>query len=41
MLEDPGVRLPGERRDALRDRAARDGVEIQGALHRQLQALAG
>jgi (2R)-3-sulfolactate dehydrogenase (NADP+) len=41
MLEDPGVRLPGERRDALRDRAARDGVEIPGALHRQLQALAG
>jgi (2R)-3-sulfolactate dehydrogenase (NADP+) len=41
MLEDPGVRLPGERRDALRDRAARDGVDIPDALHRQLQALAG
>ena len=41
MLEDEGVRLPGERRDALARTAARDGVEIAPALLQQLHTLAG
>jgi len=41
MLEQPGVRLPGQRRDALAAAAARDGLEIPPALHAQLAALAG
>jgi (2R)-3-sulfolactate dehydrogenase (NADP+) len=41
MVADPAVRLPGERRDALALAAARDGVEIAPALHRQLTELAG
>jgi len=32
MLRDPGVRLPGERREALRRRAERDGIEVADAL---------
>ena len=41
MTEDPAVRLPGDRRHALASAAAKDGVEIAPALHRQLVALAG
>jgi (2R)-3-sulfolactate dehydrogenase (NADP+) len=41
MLDDEGVRLPGERRDALARQAATDGVEIAPALLQQLRALAG
>ncbi len=40
MLEGKGVRLPGQRRDALAARAAADGVEIAPALLAQLEALA-
>ena len=41
MEKDPGVRLPGYRRNALSDAAARDGIEIDPALHRRLLELAG
>jgi (2R)-3-sulfolactate dehydrogenase (NADP+) len=41
MLDDEGVRLPGERRDALARQARTDGVEIAPALLQQLRALAG
>jgi (2R)-3-sulfolactate dehydrogenase (NADP+) len=41
MTEDPAVRLPGERRHALAARAAKEGVGIPAALHRQLIELAG
>jgi (2R)-3-sulfolactate dehydrogenase (NADP+) len=41
MGADPGVRLPGERREVLAGEAAKDGVEIPSALHRQLLELAG
>ncbi|MEP6996735.1 MAG: Ldh family oxidoreductase [Betaproteobacteria bacterium] len=41
MQKDAGVRLPGNRRNALAAAAARDGVEIQSELHRQLIELAG
>ena len=41
MLADDGVRLPGARRDALRERAEREGVEIPAALADQLAVLAG
>ena len=41
MEKDPGVRLPGYRRDALSAAAARDGIEIDPALHRRLLELAG
>lgn len=41
MLADPGVRLPGARRQALAVRAAAEGIEIADALAAQLQALAG
>ena len=40
MLEDDGVRLPGERRAKLAARAAADGIAISDALAQQLQALA-
>lgn len=40
MLSDPGIRLPGERRQALAAKAAREGVEIPPALLDQLRALA-
>jgi (2R)-3-sulfolactate dehydrogenase (NADP+) len=40
MLEDESVRLPGERRNAVAARAARDGIEVADALHAQLVALA-
>lgn len=41
MTADPAVRLPGDRRRALALAAARDGVELAPALHRQLVELAG
>lgn len=40
MLDDDGVRLPGARRRALADRAAREGIEVPQALLDQLGALA-
>ena len=40
MLDDEGVRLPGERRDALANGAASAGVEIAPALLQQLRDLA-
>lgn len=40
MLEEDGVRLPGDRRHALAARAAQDGVEVGEALLTQLRALA-
>ncbi len=41
MEKDPGVRLPGYRRDALSAAAARDGIEIDPALYQRLLELAG
>ncbi len=41
MLEDPGVRLPGERRRALAEKAAKEGVMLSVPLLSQLQSLAG
>ncbi len=41
MTRDPGVRLPGARRDALSRRAQTDGVEIPQALADKLRLLAG
>ena len=41
MLEDDGVRMPGERRAKLASRAAAQGVAISDALAQQLRALAG
>ena len=40
MLEDEGVRLPGDRRHALVARASQSGVEIPDDLERQLRELA-
>ena len=40
MLEDDGVRLPGDRRHALAARAAQDGIEIPADLEKQLRELA-
>jgi (2R)-3-sulfolactate dehydrogenase (NADP+) len=40
MLEEEGVRLPGDRRHKLAEAAARDGVEVSDALLAQLHALA-
>lgn len=40
MEKDPGVRLPGYRRDALSTAAARDGIDIDPALHQRLIELA-
>ena len=39
--EQPGTRLPGRRRFALRERAEREGVTIPRALHERLVALRG
>jgi (2R)-3-sulfolactate dehydrogenase (NADP+) len=41
MERDPGVRLPGYRRNALSAEAARDGIEIDPMLYRRLLELAG
>jgi (2R)-3-sulfolactate dehydrogenase (NADP+) len=41
MLDDPGVRLPGARRDTLLARARADGIEIPQPLAIQLERLAG
>lgn len=41
MLDDDGVRLPGERREALVRKAAGSGVDIAPALAEQLRNLAG
>jgi (2R)-3-sulfolactate dehydrogenase (NADP+) len=41
MLQDPAVRLPGARRRAMADAAAREGVEIPQPLLDQLRSLAG
>ena len=41
MTEDPAVRLPGARRYALAAKAAKEGVGIPAALHRELIELAG
>jgi (2R)-3-sulfolactate dehydrogenase (NADP+) len=41
MTKDPAVRLPGDRRYALAANAAKEGVGIPAALHRQLIELAG
>jgi (2R)-3-sulfolactate dehydrogenase (NADP+) len=40
MLDDPGVRLPGHRRDALAAAAARDGIDIAQGLADDLTRLA-
>ena len=39
--EQPGTRLPGQRRFALREQAAREGVSIPRALHERLVSLRG
>ena len=41
MLEDGGVRLPGERRVTQRKRASAEGVSIPAELHAKIAALAG
>ena len=41
MMEDPGVRLPGERRRQSREDAERDGVQVPGELLAKIRALAG
>lgn len=41
MLEDPGVRLPGDRRNGLAAQAAAEGVEIPQHLLGELRSLAG
>jgi len=41
MLAEDGVRLPGSRRAALAEAAARDGIEVPDALLATLHALAG
>ncbi|HEX4524691.1 MAG TPA: Ldh family oxidoreductase [Casimicrobiaceae bacterium] len=41
MEKDPAVRVPGYRRNALAEEAARDGIEVGPALHQQLIELAG
>jgi (2R)-3-sulfolactate dehydrogenase (NADP+) len=41
MIEDPAVRLPGERRIANRERAARDGVSVPAELLAKIRTLAG
>jgi (2R)-3-sulfolactate dehydrogenase (NADP+) len=39
ILDQPGTRLPGTRRFALRERAARDGLSLPASLYEQLLAL--
>ena len=41
MLTDPGVRLPGDRREALAAAAAAAGVNVPDALYAELTELAG
>jgi (2R)-3-sulfolactate dehydrogenase (NADP+) len=41
MTQEPGVRLPGARRHANRERAAREGVSIPADLLAKIRALAG
>jgi (2R)-3-sulfolactate dehydrogenase (NADP+) len=41
MTDEPDVRLPGHRREALAERARRDGIEVPAALAAQLERLAG
>lgn len=41
MLEDEGVRLPGDRRRKLRDEALKHGIDIPDALMAQLRAMSG
>ncbi len=41
MMEDPGVRLPGARRLANRERARREGVSVPAELLAKIRALAG
>jgi len=41
MLEDPAVRLPGERRRQNRERAAQEGVQVPGELLAKIRTLAG
>ena len=41
MTEDPGVRLPGERRNVNRERARREGVSVPAELLARIHALAG
>ena len=41
MMEDEGVRLPGERRRANRERANRDGITLAPELLAKIRALAG
>lgn len=41
MMEDPEVRLPGERRVANREKALRDGIAVPGELLARIRALAG
>jgi (2R)-3-sulfolactate dehydrogenase (NADP+) len=40
MLEDDGVRLPGDRRHALVARAAKEGIEVNADLEQQLREYA-
>ena len=41
ILDQPGTRLPGQRRHVLRENAARNGVSLPQALYDQLMALRG
>ncbi|HCQ49786.1 MAG TPA: hypothetical protein DIW53_24820 [Achromobacter sp.] len=41
MLEDDGVRLPGDRRRKLRDEAIKHGVDVPDPLMAQLRDMAG
>jgi (2R)-3-sulfolactate dehydrogenase (NADP+) len=41
MTEEPGLRLPGERRRDNRERAARDGVQVPEELLAKIRSLAG
>jgi (2R)-3-sulfolactate dehydrogenase (NADP+) len=41
MTEEPGLRLPGERRRENRERAARDGLQVPAELLARIRSLAG